>query len=271
MAAKAPKKHRRRKSVAEAVFISYCHEDRAYAGKLVGALAKLNIECWWDHKLTPGEVIPAEVKRKLRSARAVVVIWSKRSLRSTWVTDEAAYSVRCKKYLPIRIDRCSIPMSLGSFNTPLVINPRSAAELIAKKLGATELSSRGSAMQDKYRIAIVDDEKEWRQQISSALRSAGFLVKCYASGATGLRALINSPPDLAVLDVSMPGLSGHDVIAELRKQSQLPVIFLTRATEEHDQFIGFKIGADDYIAKPFSRRVLVERVRAILRRADERE
>jgi two-component system response regulator ChvI len=105
--------------------------------------------------------------------------------------------------------------------------------------------------------------------VSLALESHGHVVKSYYDGAAGLAALENDPPDLAILDVKMPRLDGMEVLRRLRQTSNLPVIILTSKDEEIDEILGFNLGADDYIHKPFSQRLLIERVKAILRRTNE--
>jgi two-component system response regulator ChvI len=118
------------------------------------------------------------------------------------------------------------------------------------------------------KITLVDDDENIVTSISLALESLGHKVKGYYDGATGLAALENDPPDLAILDVKMPRMDGMEVLRRLRQTSELPVIFLTSKDEEIDEILGFNLGADDYIHKPFSQRLLIERVKAVLRRAD---
>ncbi|MDO9248502.1 MAG: response regulator transcription factor, partial [Phenylobacterium sp.] len=103
--------------------------------------------------------------------------------------------------------------------------------------------------------------------VSLALESHGHTVKAYFDGAAGLAALENDPPDLAILDVKMPRMDGMEVLRRLRRTSDLPVIILTSKDEEIDEILGFNLGADDYMHKPFSQRLLIERVKAVLRRA----
>jgi two-component system response regulator ChvI len=118
------------------------------------------------------------------------------------------------------------------------------------------------------KITLVDDDENIVTSISLALESLGHKVKGYYDGATGLAALENDPPDLAILDVKMPRMDGMEVLRRLRQTSELPVIILTSKDEEIDEILGFNLGADDYIHKPFSQRLLIERVKAVLRRAD---
>lgn len=101
-----------------------------------------------------------------------------------------------------------------------------------------------------------------------ALKTEGFQVKIYNDGETGLKNLLKTPPNLAVLDIKMPRMDGIELLKKLREKSELPVIFLTSKDDEIDQVIGLRLGADDYITKPFSQRLLIERIRTILRRQD---
>ncbi len=116
-------------------------------------------------------------------------------------------------------------------------------------------------------ITLVDDDENIVASVSLALESHGHSVKSFYDGAAGLAALESNPPDLAILDVKMPRLDGMEVLRRLRQTSALPVIILTSKDEEIDEILGFNLGADDYIHKPFSQRLLLERVRAVLRRA----
>src|SRR5690606_18086978 len=95
--------------------------------------------------------------------------------------------------------------------------------------------------------------------------------KAYYDGASGLAALEKEPPDLAILDVKMPRMDGMEVLRRLRRTSNVPVIILTSKDEEIDEILGFNLGADDYVHKPFSQRLLIERVKAVLRRAGAEE
>jgi two-component system response regulator ChvI len=117
------------------------------------------------------------------------------------------------------------------------------------------------------KITLVDDDENIVTSVSLALESHGHAVKAYYDGAAGLAALENEPPDLAILDVKMPRMDGMEVLRRLRRNSDLPVIILTSKDDEIDEILGFNLGADDYIHKPFSQRLLIERVKAVLRRA----
>jgi len=117
-------------------------------------------------------------------------------------------------------------------------------------------------------IALVDDDRNILTSVSIALQAEGFLTRVYSDGETALKAFADNPPDMAVLDIKMPRMDGLEVLRRLREKSQIPVIFLTSKDDELDEALGLAMGADDYIAKPFSQRLLIARIRAILRRTD---
>ena len=117
-------------------------------------------------------------------------------------------------------------------------------------------------------IALIDDDRNILTSVSIALQAEGFLTRVYADGDSGLKALLDNPPDLAVCDIKMPRLDGLELLRRLREKSSLPVIFLTSKDDELDEALGLALGADDYIAKPFSQRLLIARIRAILRRVE---
>jgi two-component system response regulator ChvI len=119
-------------------------------------------------------------------------------------------------------------------------------------------------------IALVDDDRNILTSVSIALQAEGFLVRVYSDGDAALKALIDNPPDLAVLDIKMPRMDGIELLRRLREKSALPVIFLTSKDDELDEALGLALGADDYITKPFSQRLLIARIRALLRRTDAR-
>ena len=118
------------------------------------------------------------------------------------------------------------------------------------------------------KIALVDDDQNILTSVSLALESEGFIVDKYQDGEQGLNGIKRRPPDLLVLDIKMPKLDGMEVLERLRKKSNLPVIFLTSKDDEVDEALGLRIGADDYIKKPFSQRLLIERIKALLRRVN---
>jgi two-component system response regulator ChvI len=119
-------------------------------------------------------------------------------------------------------------------------------------------------------IALVDDDRNILTSVSIALQAEGFATRVYPDGEAALRALLDNPPDLAVLDVKMPRMDGMELLRRLREKSALPVIFLTSKDEELDEALGLALGADDYVTKPFSQRLLIARIRAILRRSELR-
>ena len=118
----------------------------------------------------------------------------------------------------------------------------------------------------KPRIAIVDDDKNILTSVSIALDAEGFETRAYTDGEQALQGLADDPVDIAVLDIKMPRMDGLELLTRLRRVSSLPVIFLTSKDDELDELLGLKMGADDYITKPFSQRLLIERIRALLRR-----
>ncbi|MEM7687931.1 MAG: response regulator transcription factor [Pseudomonadota bacterium] len=120
-------------------------------------------------------------------------------------------------------------------------------------------------------VALVDDDRNILTTVSIALQAEGFVTRLYSDGETALKALLDNPPDLAVFDIKMPKMDGMELLSRLRQSSALPVIFLTSKDDEEDEEAGLELGADDYIAKPFSQRLLIARIRAILRRSDARE
>ena len=116
-------------------------------------------------------------------------------------------------------------------------------------------------------IALVDDDRNILTTLSIALQAEGYATRVYSDGETALKALVDNPPDLAVFDIKMPRMDGMELLRRLRERSNLPVIFLTSKDEEQDEAAGLAMGADDYISKPFSQRLLLARIGAILRRA----
>ena len=117
-------------------------------------------------------------------------------------------------------------------------------------------------------IALVDDDKNILTSVSIALQAEGFLTRLYSDPEAALKALVENPADLAVFDIKMPGMDGLELLRRLREKNQMPVIFLTSKADELDEALGLAMGADDYISKPFSPRLLIARIRAILRRAE---
>ena len=115
-------------------------------------------------------------------------------------------------------------------------------------------------------IALVDDDKNILESVTMLLEQEGYHVRAYSDGAAALGALTATPPDLAILDFKMPRMDRLELLRRLRQHADLPVIFLTSKDEEIDELMGLNAGADDYIRKPFSQRLLLERVKAVLRR-----
>ncbi len=117
-------------------------------------------------------------------------------------------------------------------------------------------------------IALVDDDRNILTSISIALQAEGFITRVYSDGDTALKAFAENPPDLGVFDIKMPRMDGMELLRRLREFSSMPVIFLTSKDDELDEALGLAMGADDYIAKPFSQRLLIARIRALLRRQE---
>lgn len=117
-------------------------------------------------------------------------------------------------------------------------------------------------------ITLVDDDQNILTSVSMALEAEGYEVRTYTDGASALEGLNSNPSDLAVLDIKMPRMDGMELLRRLREKQNLPVIFLTSKDDEIDEMLGLKMGADDYIKKPFSQRLLIERIKTILRRME---
>ncbi len=117
-------------------------------------------------------------------------------------------------------------------------------------------------------IALVDDDRNILTSVSIALQAEGFVTRLYTDGDSALKALSENPADLGVFDIKMPKMDGLELLRRLREQVNMPVIFLTSKDDEIDEELGLAVGADDYIAKPFSQRLLIARIRAILRRVE---
>ncbi|MEP9377549.1 response regulator transcription factor [Aquabacter sp. CN5-332] len=115
-------------------------------------------------------------------------------------------------------------------------------------------------------IALVDDDRNILTSVSIALEAEGYRIDTYTDGASALDGFKTNPPDLAILDIKMPRMDGMELLRRVRQKNDMPVIFLTSKDEEIDELFGLKMGADDFIKKPFSQRLLVERVKAVLRR-----
>ncbi len=118
------------------------------------------------------------------------------------------------------------------------------------------------------RIALVDDDRNILTSVSITLEAEGFEVETYNDGQSALDAFTRRMPDMAVLDIKMPRMDGMDLLQRLRQKTSMPIIFLTSKDDEIDEVLGLRMGADDYVTKPFSQRLLVERIRALLRRQE---
>ncbi|WP_028970570.1 response regulator transcription factor [Sphingomonas sp. URHD0057] len=117
-------------------------------------------------------------------------------------------------------------------------------------------------------IALVDDDRNILTSVSIALQQEGFVTRVYSDAATALKAFSDTMPDLGVFDIKMPGMDGMELLRRVRETSTMPVIFLTSKDDELDEALGLAMGADDYISKPFSQRLLIARIRALLRRQE---
>jgi two-component system response regulator ChvI len=117
-------------------------------------------------------------------------------------------------------------------------------------------------------IALVDDDRNILTSVSIALQAEGYITRVYSDPEVALKALLENPADLAIFDIKMPKMDGIELLRRIREKSQMPTIFLTSKTDELDEALGLAMGADDYISKPFSQRLLIARIRAILRRAE---
>jgi len=121
-------------------------------------------------------------------------------------------------------------------------------------------------------IALVDDDRNILTSVSIALQAEGFLTRVYTDGQAALKAFADNPPDLGVFDIKMPQMDGMELLRRVREMGgpvgTMPVIFLTSKDDELDEALGLAMGADDYISKPFSQRLLIARIRALLRRQD---
>src|SRR5271163_63988 len=115
-------------------------------------------------------------------------------------------------------------------------------------------------------IAVVDDDRNILTSVSMALEAEGYATVTYTDGCSALDGFKSNPPDLAILDVKMPRMDGIETLRRLREGSDLPVIFLTSKEEEFDELFGLEMGADDFVRKPFSRLLLLERIKTVLRR-----
>ena len=120
----------------------------------------------------------------------------------------------------------------------------------------------------KNNVFLIDDDKNILTSISMLLENEGYKVSTFSDGESGLKAILENSPDIAVVDIKMPRLDGIELLKKLRRTSNIPVIFLTSKDTEIDELLGLKVGADDYITKPFSQNILVERIRILIKRTE---
>jgi two-component system, OmpR family, response regulator ChvI len=120
-------------------------------------------------------------------------------------------------------------------------------------------------------IALVDDDRNILTSVGMTMEAEGYSVQKYNDGAAALQGLQDNPPDVAIFDIKMPRMDGMELLRRIRQKTDMPVIFLTSKDDEIDELFGLKMGADDFIKKPFSQRLLVERVKAVLRRSGNKE
>tara|TARA_Y100000590_G_C15602078_1_gene970497 strand:+ start:419 stop:1123 length:705 start_codon:yes stop_codon:yes gene_type:complete len=123
----------------------------------------------------------------------------------------------------------------------------------------------------KNRVFLIDDDKNILTSLTILLETEGFKVNSFSDGESGLKGILDENPDIAVVDIKMPRLNGIELLKKLRKKSNIPVIFLTSKDTEIDELLGLKVGADDYITKPFSQKILIERIRILIKRSDSLE
>ncbi len=121
------------------------------------------------------------------------------------------------------------------------------------------------------KIALVDDDQNILTSVSMALEAEGYTVRTFNDGDSALTGLISRPVDLAILDIKMPRMNGIELLQRLRRRTSLPIIFLTSKDDEVDEILGLRMGADDYVKKPFSQRLLIERISTLLRRVEVRQ
>ena len=120
----------------------------------------------------------------------------------------------------------------------------------------------------KNNVFLIDDDKNILTSISMLLENEGYKVSTFSDGESGLKAILENSPDIAVVDIKMPRLDGIELLKKLRRTSNIPVIFLTSKDTEIDELLGLKVGADDYITKPFSQNILMERIRILIKRTE---
>jgi two-component system response regulator ChvI len=139
---------------------------------------------------------------------------------------------------------------------------------VATERNAGVSKSGGGNTKTRRVVALVDDDQNILTSVSMALEAEGFEVRTYTDGEAALKGMTEKAPDIAILDIKMPRMDGMELLSRLRRQTQMPVIFLTSKDDELDEVLGLRMGADDYIRKPFSQRLLIERVRTLVRRSE---
>ena len=166
------------------------------------------------------------------------------------------------------------PERRRSLAAPITVTcfPVKALGRLSSPFDAGIASRQGQGAFMSHVIALVDDDRNILTSVSIALQAEGFITRVYSDGAAALKAFADNPPDLGVFDIKMPQMDGMELLRRLREMGgmigAMPVIFLTSKDDELDEALGLAMGADDYIAKPFSQRLLIARIRAILRRRD---
>jgi len=121
-----------------------------------------------------------------------------------------------------------------------------------------------------HKIVLIDDDQNILTSLEMVLKSAGFLIEAFTDGLKAINYVRDNDAEIVLLDIKMPRIDGLEVFARIRKFSNIPIIFLTSKDSEMDELIGLRIGADDYIRKPFSHKLLVERIKSILRRSTKK-
>jgi two-component system, OmpR family, response regulator ChvI len=155
-----------------------------------------------------------------------------------------------------------------------IISQLSALMSLPQFVPVLYLSGWHDNNRDKHKmptVALVDDDRNILTSVGMVLETEGYTVQKYNDGAAALQGLQDNPPDMAIFDIKMPRMDGMELLRRIRQKTDLPVIFLTSKDDEIDELFGLKMGADDFIKKPFSQRLLLERVKAVMRRASPRD
>jgi two-component system, OmpR family, response regulator ChvI len=165
----------------------------------------------------------------------------------------------------VRLEQGGLVTEAGQSHISFTSRPQCATMLCHVSIPEARTHCRRTFSM-KQTIALVDDDRNILTSVSMTLEAEGFQVRTYTDGESALQGMTARPVDLAVLDIKMPRMDGMELLQRLRQRSSIPVIFLTSKDEEVDELMGLRLGADDYITKPFSQRLLIERIRALLRR-----